>query len=627
MIKRALQNKPYFLNILIIFISVAAIFSFPSTSVFSAIGDRPTITIKSPTSNEVLNSKDVVISGTYIDDNFLMDQLLFTAYDRDTKISDSINNAEEWNIVENGTEKTWTFSTSLLEGTHDLSIEIKENPISDETMVAKQSVTFTINTSRPYISGTGIKLTDNIVLAGEDLTRIPLDSKIIFSVADDQPMTQLINQIESTTNPFHPIKVMLGSKQISGNTEIKDLGPQSGKYMYDIIFTPSTISADWKLNTTYKVYIDSLLVDDANNPVYAKFFKFTTKSDMKEEDNPHGHYATNTNMCGACHSTHIGSTNSLEGGSYQDAFKEELKANASTNYCMACHDGTMNAPIINQIDKKYHHNNPVEYSESEVNALKNADSCTSCHNPHSGWSKENPNLLQDHYVYKHKEANPEKGLEHLTIDSKETSCITCHEYDTIFDRSKYPDVVYEVFSYNKSIKAEGAISPKINDINSQTINDYSLCLRCHSTDKNKNIEKYYLQTNSGHYFTIPEGTQTNVDGSKLNGPFPCAECHDTHGSNNIKMLREQLGNIKTDDTFTKSEGSWTPSEERGFCLKCHNTSIEIYGRVAEFKEKNDAGDIMGHRSIEDKNVSCSSCHGGESKTFSEAAHSPGKLPE
>jgi hypothetical protein len=614
-------------SFLIILIVSVSIFSLPSTNVFSAIGDKPTITIGTPAANALLNTTDVVISGTYTDDNVQKDGLLFTAYDNQVKISDSMTNVEEWSIFENGTDKTWTFLTTLTEETHDLSVEIKEIPPAEETMSAKQSITITINKTRPFITETGILLPDNTMLVGEDFTRVPLEAKIKITVADDQPMIQLLNKMKATTNPYNPINVMAGSKQMSGISEIKELGNESGLYKYDIFFTPDSNQLDWKLNTTYVVYIDSQLMDDANNLLYTKSYKFTTRSDMRDSENPHGHYIAKTNMCAACHSTHEGSPNTLAGNSYNDKFKEELQADPSSNYCMACHDGTMNAPMIDQIDKKYHHNNPAEYTESGTNELKQAESCTSCHNPHSGWSEENQNLLKDHYVYKHKEAHPEKGLETLMVDSLETSCITCHEDDTIYDRVKYPDVVYEVFSYNKSITAEGTISTKTTDPNSKTVNDYSLCLRCHSTDKNKNIEKYYLQTNSGHYFTIHEGKQTNDDGSKLNGPIPCAECHDSHGSNNIKMLREQFGNIKTEDTFNKSEGDWIPSEERDFCLKCHNKSIEIYGRAAEFKEINGDGDIIGHRLIEDKDVRCSTCHGGESKTFIEAAHSPGKLPE
>ncbi|MEH7247698.1 hypothetical protein V7114_13045 [Neobacillus niacini] len=625
--KNFMKYQQIFYSFLIILIVGASMFSFPSTNVFSAIGDIPTISIGTPTSNAVLNTTEVVLTGTYSDDNVTKEGLLFTAYENEIILSDSITRAEEWKIVENGTEKTWAFSTTLSEGIHDLSIEIKENPPSDVTMVANQNVRFTINTTRPFVTHTGIILPDNRILTGEDFTRVPLDAKIKITVADDQPMIQLVNKINAPTDPYNPINVVLGTKQLEGTSEIIDLGNQDGKYKYDIIFTATNNPLDWKINTTYKVNIDSLLVDDANNPLYPKTFKFTTMSNMSESDNPHGHYIAKTNMCAACHSTHEGSPNTLAGNSYKDKFKEELQADPSSNYCMACHDGTMNAPIIDQIDKNFHHNNPAEYTDSGTNELKQAESCTSCHNPHSGWSEENQNLLKDHYVYKHKEAHPEKGLESLIVDSLETSCITCHEDDTIYDRVKYPDVVYEVFSYNKSITAEGAKSTKITDPNSQTLNDYSLCLRCHSTDKNKNIEKYYLQTNSGHYFTIPEGKQTNADGSKLNGPIPCAECHDTHGSNNIKLLRDQFGNIKTGDIFNKTEGDWIPSEERDFCLKCHNKSVEIYGRAAEFKDINGNGEILlGHRSIEDKDVRCSTCHGGESKTFIEAAHSPAKLP-
>jgi hypothetical protein len=624
--KITLDYRRFIYSSLFAIILIASLISFPSINAFSAIGDKPTITITTPSSNIVLNKAEVVISGTYTDDNVQKEELLFTAYDNEVKVSDSVTNATDWNIVENGTDKNWTFTTNLSEGPHDILIEVKENPPADEMMVAKQSVSISINTKRPYVSETGISLIDNTVLIGEDFTRVPLEAKIKITVADDQPMIQLVDKINSTTNPYNPIMVTLGTNQLSGTTKIVDLGIQSGKYKYDIFFTPSNNSSEWKLNTTYLVYIDPQLLDDASNPVYTKNFKFTTKSDMNESDNPHGYYIAKTNMCAACHSSHAGNSNSLQGISYQDKFKEELHADPSSNYCMACHDGTMNAPIIDKIDKKYHHNNPAEYSETGPNELKNAASCISCHNPHSGWSKENPNLLKDHYVYKHKETHPEKGLESLIVDSLETSCITCHEDDTIYDQSKYPDVIKEVFSYKKSITTEGTIASKVNSPTLNSIQDYSLCLRCHNTDEDIDIEKYYLEINSGHYFTIPDGKQTNIDGSKLNGPIPCAECHDTHGSNNIKLLREQLGNIKTDDTFTKSQGAWVPSEERDFCLKCHNNTLEIFGRTAQYKEMDDNGEtIFGHRSIEDKNEGCSSCHGGESKSFIETAHSPKRI--
>jgi predicted CXXCH cytochrome family protein len=623
----------YISTFLIILLVCSSIFVFQKKHVNAALGDPPTIAINSPANNEILHSKEIIFEGTFTDDNVSMEELLFTAYDNDTIFSDSSLvgdelNGDNWKIIDNGAEKTWSFSTSrLIEGNHNISIEIKENIQDAEAMIDKESVAITIgllDNARPIITKTEIELPDKTSLVGEDFTRVPLDAKIKITVSDDYPMPKLVNKINSTSTPYNPIIVMIGANQVSGTAKMNNERIENGKYLYDIVFTPINKPNDpvyWKLNSTYKVIIDNDLRDDAKNPIFMKTFKFTTKSDMSDSDNPHGHYLAKTNMCAACHSSHEGINNSLTGVSYKNRFKEELQADPSSNYCMACHDGTMNAPMIDQVDKTFHHNNPADYSDAGKDELKNAESCTSCHNPHTGWSDKNPNLLKDHFVYTHKELNLEKGLTTLKIDSLETSCINCHEDNSVYDTKKYPDVVKEVFSYKKSITAEGSINPTTN-----TISDYSLCLRCHNADKNKNIETFYKRSNSGH-FLVSEGNQPNLDGSNLNGAMPCAECHDTHGSNNIKLLREGFGNVKTEQTFNKTSGAWLPSEERDFCLKCHNNSIEMYGKIAQFKEVNANGNpIEGHRLIEDKDTTCSSCHGGQSKTLVEAAHAPVKLP-
>jgi predicted CXXCH cytochrome family protein len=113
---------------------------------------------------------------------------------------------------------------------------------------------------------------------------------------------------------------------------------------------------------------------------------------------------------------------------------------------------------------------------------------------------------------------------------------------------------------------------------------------------------------------------TDDSGSPLNGQLPCAECHETHGSNNIKMLKEELGNVKqTDADKYKTEGTtWTESNERQFCLKCHTNSTQIYGKTSTLNVT-----IPGHQPGDTQG--CSTCHGGSTKSFIEAAHSPTKL--
>jgi hypothetical protein len=626
---------------------VVLFFIFPNITVFASV-TPPSITIDSPSDNTILNTTTVVISGTFTDAS----TPLFTAIENANPISDSTNNATEWKITNNGTSGTWSFTKDLSEGTHTITVQLKDES-TNTTNTTPKSITFTIDTKRPYILDTGIVFKgttpytvqsgdtlETIALAelgnssfwtdiaqmngltspyisdksakgvvapgdtislpvtrmGQDLTSTPPDSLIKISLVDDKPMDQLMSKIKDVNSPYNPIKVMLGTMQIEGTASIIENNSQSGKYVYDVFFKPNT---PLQLNTAYIAYLDPSLVDDANGPVFAKFFKFTTKSNMDE--NPHGHYQLNTNMCAGCHSSHVGANNSLEGGSYEITFNVGLNGNKSESYCMSCHDGTLNAPIIDNMNKQYHHNTSLDSSPNETN------SCTSCHNPHQDWSEQNPNLLKDHYVYTHNDGD---DVTPKVIDSLDTPCDFCHTDNKIDLQSTSGK--YELFSYKKSITVSGVI------------NDYSLCLRCHNTTKKSanslitDIEQYYNDSASGHYFTPP----SDDGGSKLNGAIPCAECHETHGSDNMNMLREKLGNAFTNETFTSNGQTWDAANERQFCLKCHNNKTEIYGKIAVFNNL-----IIGHETLNTQ--ACSQCHGtgdNEAEKALSTAHAPKKLP-
>lgn len=596
------------------------------------------ISITDPSPTSVLDSKRVVISGTYTADVPKTD-LLFTANDGGEKLSDSSLNAGDWIIDENSTPKKWTLSTtSLEEGDHNITVEIKN---LQTTAISNATTNFSLALIRPYVSEAKIILANGTERQGEDLTNIPLDSKIKITVVDDQKMDQLKSKIEA--NNYNPIKIILGSDTIKGTTKINELGVQNSKYYYDLIFTPNT--AELKINKTYLVYIDPELVDDLENPVFTRLFKFTTMTSAEWNDpdnpishassNPHGHYQSNTNMCAACHSTHDPKSPSQIGVSYRTTFKEELAAgqpagDPSENYCMACHDGTINAPIIDKNDSKYRHNNPADYSEAGKDNLKQPESCTSCHNPHLNWSEGNPNLLKDHYVYTHNEIHPEQGLETPTVDSLDTACESCHEYID-FSKISEDKGKRETLAYKKSLTAKGTISNKITDPTLKTISDYSLCFRCHNPEKNvKNtniadIETHYLKQNSGHNFVLLADQQTQRDGSMLNGPMPCAECHETHGSNNLFNLREILGNnpsLPAADHFKTVGTAWNEGNERNFCLNCHTNGTEIYGKKAAIDKT-----IPGHQDNESR--ACSECHSDQTKSYKNfreksmsAAHAP-----
>ncbi|WP_240035315.1 cytochrome c3 family protein [Neobacillus notoginsengisoli] len=250
----------------------------------------------------------------------------------------------------------------------------------------------------------------------------------------------------------------------------------------------------------------------------------------------------------------------------------EFGSDPGKNLCMACHDGTT-APKPDKENTKHKH--------TALSGNASSNSCASCHNPHEAWSADNPNKIKD--------ASPDKDL-------------------------------YPVNSYMKQDKATG--KPE----------DFGLCFQCHNGDANKskatNIEKYYkdkaFTEQSGHKITAE-------DGSSLNGQLTCSDCHETHGSNNIYMLKENLGNkpLSETDKFKTNTESWDILDERNFCLKCHTAKTpdmaktELYGKKPLFNPNTSDHKV--------KSISCSECHGNGGDTIEEqfrsSAHAPLKLTQ
>ncbi|SMQ84261.1 doubled CXXCH domain-containing protein [Bacillus sp. OV166] len=209
-------------------------------------------------------------------------------------------------------------------------------------------------------------------------------------------------------------------------------------------------------------------------------------------------------------------------------------------------------------------------------------SCSSCHDPHNPGTKENPNSM-----------HPSLGTDPF-------------------------------FNYKKASTAAGVES------------DYSLCFNCHTAGKAKDIKKYYadgtLKSQSGH--NIQAQTESGIS---LNGQLPCAECHETHGASNIKMLRPELGNIKLgqkpesdqldDNWFNKTTVEWDADAQRKFCLSCHNGQTDLYGKKGNAIYDKETGDPVnsendGHDRESIK--TCSECH-SDSKSFMDTAHAPKRI--
>ncbi|MEH6908520.1 cytochrome c3 family protein, partial [Neobacillus drentensis] len=402
------------------------------------------------------------------------------------------------------------------------------------------------------------------------------------------------NTIELTVNNLTPGEtyyLMFNPNLIPVNygEVVKKLVDYRGNDFYPISKKFSTVT-----NAVKNYPINGYNVDDMNNL----------------QQQPHGNYNNNVNNCGICHNTHTAINNGLVGN------------NVENGYCMACHDGTITSPIKDSESIRNKHD-----AQIVENHNTSASSCTSCHNPHLSWSDENPNLLKDHYVYKHEAGDNWEGSSVGTVDSSIQLCELCHGRYTYLYKKRAEDAGgYTVMHYRKQNIAKGDIKERelvSGDPTSKIleVDDYNLCFSCHANGtkvKNaKNILSLYTNGQSKHFITA-------IDGSNLNGQIPCAECHETHGSTNQLLLKTKLGheNQDTNFTFTSNDGDWSLQKEQQFCVKCHNGSTSIFGVTGKALDitKTPEHDIATSTKF------CSECHGGNTGTPQEktlrAAHSP-----
>ncbi len=602
--KKTKKNTHIYLALLLLFL---CLFSF-SPNKLQAVEintennsdpTAPLLLIKSPAVGETINNKTVAISGVVSDDVSLSEKITLLLYEN-PDVSKSIS------ADPNG---IWSTTIDLSEGEH--TIFVKASDESGVTTTA--SVTFTVKIITPQeptrnllntktikvIKKVNIINNDDIsrdLLVTTNSTKVKVDTSIIMKVSD----TAISNTYTGKTDG-EPITLF------KKNEKENRLEQVLGTTVYDqrnmqFVFTPTPISETEQAllpSTAYYVFINRAWMDttistpeEIGFSFYPKFLKFTTASESS--NSPHGNYKPNTNLCKNCHNTHTSTGTKLEEPNFDEMNDIDLKTN---NYCMACHDGTV-APLPENINDTHKHSVSVNSDDQP-----SASSCTSCHDPHLTWTGENPNLFKNHYVYQHN-----KGDTGVTttepIDSEKESCETCHDNATVM-KASVREGSYKVYHYRKSSVATGKTG------------DYALCLRCHNgetKDKNdvliSNIQEFYQDYNPADP-NISKHWITQNDGSSLNGNIPCAECHDTHGSNNIKVLKDLLGH-ENQSTFSALSGEWDANKEKEFCMKCHNGSTAIYGVIGSNLSPE-------HESTTE---TCSSCHGGESGSYIEAAHAP-----
>jgi hypothetical protein len=556
-------------NVLLLILG-SILFVLPNQMV-EAIDENLTLEITSPQDNSSHKTPTVTFNGAVSNG---------TSSVSDVTLVPSVDDQEGLPITIS-TEGKWSFDFQFTDGLHKVVFKAS---VPNGSPIEK-TISINVDTTRPIIKSVMIVppgVTDSkYYLPAEDMTGVPLDSKILVTV--DEKNTFDINNLLSATSEK-------GTSVQFVEDESSIFPERNSKGYFEILYKPSVLL---EKSTTYHVYVSPINNDSAGNFIFPKYFKFSTVSNENPED-AHGKQMGNTQACANCHSTHIANNKSLQGGKYGEV--------SATNYCMACHDGTSGAPIIQDF-KSHKHKNIGEKT----------DTCTSCHNPHLSWSKDNPNRLKDHFVFNHEGTIMDPPRE---IDSDVELCESCHEYDDPANAQFKSH--YRVLSYKKSLTATG------------TVEDYSLCLRCHDGNKGSDIQSFYSDltkvASSGHNIIA-------TDGSSLYGQMPCVDCHVTHGSDNVKGLKKKLGHSKRDDEYSTT-GEYnntstilTDYDERQFCLTCHNNTTVMYGKIAALSTLDRNGkEIPEH--LPANVTACSFCH-GTSETPDEkarsAAHAPKKL--
>lgn len=564
----------------------------------------PEITIEKPTNGEYINSQ--VIEGKSEANATI--QICVDCYrDAENQVIGT------WVSISANSSGVWKYEDlQMADDSHTVFAKSIDKAGNLSTV---KEVSYILDKSRPIVSRN--------VYPKQDMTQVPINTTIKVTVLDSTALNEQLIQ--------NSIKLSQNGINVPGvtayNSETKEL-----------TFTPSV---DLLTSKKYQVFVSPLgLMDSAGNIAFPKIWSFTTVSAPlgeggEEHSNPHGSYGNDVNTCANCHSTHVSSSPSLIGRKNPDGTTQQNFL--VDDYCMACHDGTV-APKSENMESTHTHNAAVN-----IEGKSSGSSCASCHNPHLDWSEQNPNLTQDHIVYTHLPPDPTKpdmvkptGV----ISSKEQLCESCHESDSA-ERIANPAVEYRLFQYKKWNTAIGISE------------DYELCLRCH----NPNFKQKYEITPdiASHYNNLTEaikkqfelengtGSYANreiteeeknfsghiikaMDGSPLAGHIPCAECHDTHGSNNVYNLKVQIGH-ENPKTFHAPTGEWDAAKERAFCIACHNGETAIYGVIGRAIYDITTGIAIDPGETyhnKDSTQACSECH-SNNNSFSEAAHAPKRI--
>jgi predicted CXXCH cytochrome family protein len=554
------------------------LFYSPADIVLSAQGD-PYLEVTHPSDMAVFDVETVEFTGTMSDDSTPPDQLSLRVFEKSDSNSEPIEITKEGQLTltVDGQNGSWVFSKVFTKGSHTISFVVEDL----EGNFIEKMVSFTIkekvvedqnfNLDEISVNDTGSLTDETEPDEVKDVGSRPyiVDMKII-----PKGVTEESGYLSAEGMTQVPVdsKIVVVIRETGRLNYTQPLLVASSKG--EIRSTEDLEGAIHQRNKDgdYVItFTPSMPLDPSTT--YNVYVNPTITNDSGNRILPRFFKFTTTNVyhIGDIHGNYSNNTNAC--AYCHSTHKGETPTLAggkygtsADNYCMVCHDGTNGSPM----PEKYNTNN--KHFQHTGEQVTNSESCTGCHNPHASWTKENPARLQ-------------------SVQGTGTS----H---------------FQTLTYKKAWTSTGKVE------------DFTLCFSCHDGTKASNIKQYYendsLVSESGHNISA-------MDGSPLNGQFACADCHETHGSNNLKVLREELGNVKlTDADKYKTTGTeWTAANERQFCLKCHNNTTEVYGKTGTFKDINEVGEpIQGHQTADAQ--SCASCHGGAAQSAVEAAHAPKK---
>ncbi len=347
------------------------------------------------------------------------------------------------------------------------------------------------------------------------------------------------------------------------------------------------------------------------------------------------HSPLKTGKCSDCHDPHTSSHKKLLSSDItqlcNSCHKEVLPDKARSMHkivaegdCMKCHDShaSENKYILkksaDEICFECHQDVGSQTKEMRFkhDPLVKGKRCLSCHNPHASVKagylllKEVPALCIDC----HKTNQPAFKRKHLNYPVAKTNCDTCHSAHGSNTSGLLYDTVHAPVAENKCTDCH--LQPTSSNVIKTKKQGTELCIQCHQD-------------------MIRETFNKNRVHVALVGKTGCLNCHNPHGSKQIKLLEDTqfktCGKCHT-DTVELQEWSINNPKNKGLCkpvktgncISCHaphsadnvlliaqeNISIGLCGKCHEWQTH--STHPIGEKVVDprDKNltVECLSCH-------------------